>query len=423
MILPNQNCMNHTLYSFLILTLTASPLSVLAQRHKIYSPNIATLQAVADDKWQNMPLIQLGTNQVMNFAFDDLTHEYHRYMYRIEHCEADWTTSNEIFTSDYIDGFTEDNLISNAEESLNTNIMYTHYSFQIPNNSCQIKISGNYKVTVYDENENKTPILSFCFMVYESKMGVDMDVTSRTDHDINGCHQQVNVEVNFNNLRVNDPTTQIKTIILQNGRWDNAVYNPIPQYIMNDGLKWSHNNALIFNGGNEYRKFEILDVNHTTMGIEDIGWDGKNYNAYLWTDEARPSYVYDETANGAFYIRNSDNNNNDIQSDYILTHFKLKSPKINGEVYLNGTWTRNEFSPEYKLEYNETNKMYEGKVMLKQGYYSYQYLVLRPDGTTDIVPSEGNFYQTRNNYQALIYFKGISDRTDRLVGHQEVQIK
>ena len=406
MILPNQNCMNHTLYSFLILTLTASPLSVLAQRHKIYSPNIATLQAVADDKWQNMPLIQLGTNQVMNFAFDDLTHEYHRYMYRIEHCEADWTTSNEIFTSDYIDGFTEDNLISNAEESLNTNIMYTHYSFQIPNSSCQIKISGNYKVTVYDENENKTPILSFCFMVYESKMGVDMDV-----------------EVNFNNLRVNDPTTQIKTIILQNGRWDNAVYNPIPQYIMNDGLKWSHNNALIFNGGNEYRKFEILDVNHTTMGIEDIGWDGKNYNAYLWTDEARPSYVYDETANGAFYIRNSDNNNNDIQSDYILTHFKLKSPKINGEVYLNGTWTRNEFSPEYKLEYNETNKMYEGKVMLKQGYYSYQYLVLKPDGTTDIVPSEGNFYQTRNNYQALIYFKGISDRTDRLVGHQEVQIK
>ena len=191
MILPNQNCMNHTLYSFLILTLTASPLSVLAQRHKIYSPNIATLQAVADDKWQNMPLIQLGTNQVMNFAFDDLTHEYHRYMYRIEHCEADWTTSNEIFTSDYIDGFTEDNLISNAEESLNTNIMYTHYSFQIPNSSCQIKISGNYKVTVYDENENKTPILSFCFMVYESKMGVDMDVTSRTDHDINGCHQQV----------------------------------------------------------------------------------------------------------------------------------------------------------------------------------------------------------------------------------------
>jgi hypothetical protein len=260
-------------------------------------------------------------------------------------------------------------------------------------------------------------------MVYESKMGVDMDVTSRTDHDINGCHQQVNVEVNFNNLRVNDPTTQIKTIILQNGRWDNAVYNPIPQYIMNDGLKWSHNNALIFNGGNEYRKFEILDVNHTTMGIEDIGWDGKNYNAYLWTDEARPSYVYDETANGAFYIRNSDNNNNDIQSDYILTHFKLKSPKINGEVYLNGTWTRNEFSPEYKLEYNETNKMYEGKVMLKQGYYSYQYLVLKPDGTTDIVPSEGNFYQTRNNYQALIYFKGVSDRTDRLVGHQEVQIK
>lgn len=393
---------------------------VLAQRHEILSPTITSLQVVAGKDWLLPPITQLG-GEPINISFDDLTHEYHRYTYRIEHCEADWTTSEEIFTSDYCEGYYEDNPIDDLVESINTNTLYTHYSLQIPNERCRLKIGGNYRLTVVDNNNDDTPILTVCFMVVEPLMKVGLSMTTNTDYDINKRHQQISMDLKYGNLTVTSPETQIKTVVMQNGRWDNAVVNAKPQYVMSDGLRWDHCRDFIFNGGNEYRKFEILDPGHPTLGIETISWDGENYNAMIWTDEPRQSYVYDEDANGAFYIRNSDNFENDYSSDYILTHFRLKSPHLEGKVYLNASWTYDRFEPKYEMQYDNLAQLYTTTLPLKQGYYSYQYLWLRNDGTTAPVPSEGNFYQTENQYQALVYYRPIGGRTDRLVGFGQIR--
>ncbi len=390
-----------------------------AQRHEILDRRIATLQVMAGDNWLSLPVITLGQSTPINIAFDDLTHEYRRYCYKLEHCEVDWTTSEELFTSDYCDGFAEGNTIDNVEESLNTNQLYTHYSFRLPNDRCRMKMSGNYRVTVYDENDNNRKVLTACFMVVEPLMGVGLKMTTNTDIDINNRYQQIEMDLNYAGVNVTDPATQIKTVVMQNMRWDNAVVNAKPQYVMNDGLRWFHCRDLIFNGGNEYRKFEMLDVNHTTMGLEMMDWDGGSYHAYIWMDEPRPNYLYDEDANGAFYIRNSDNNEIDYTCEYLMIHFRLKSPRQSGDVYINGVWTNDQFLPEYKMIWNETAQIYEAQVWLKQGYYSYQYLLQRSDGTMVPVPSEGNFYQTKNSYQALVYYRPNGSRTDRLVAYQD----
>lgn len=392
-------------------------LMVNAQRNEILSERIASLQVVAGDEWLAMPIITLGQETPVYISFDDLTHEYRRYSYSIEHCEADWTTSKELFDSDYCIGFTSGNTIEDFKQSLNTNQLYTHYTLQIPNNRCQLTMSGNYRVTVYDEYDDDKPVLTACFMIVEPAMGLALNMTTNTDIDINNRYQQVEMKLNYGNLTVTDPTAQIKTVVLQNGRWDNAVVNPRPQYVMGNGLEWSHNKELIFNGGNEYRKFEMLDVNHTTMGLESVDWDGEKYNAWIWTDEPRYSYTYDESANGAFYIRNSDNIGNDTQSDYLMAHFRLKSPRLSGNIYLNGTWTNHRFLPQYQMVWDEEQQEYTAALWLKQGYYSYQYLFERQDGTRVPVPSEGNFFQTQNDYQALVYYRGIGERTDRLVAY------
>lgn len=399
-------------------------IAVKAQRNEIYNSRIASLQVVAGEDWLSPPVINLNGDNSINIAFDDLTHEYHRYVYTIQHCEADWTPSTEIFASDYVEGFSENNTIDNLEESLNTNVLYTHYCLQIPNDRCRIKMSGNYRLIVYDENNNNEKMFSACFMVVEpNSMNVSMNVSTNTDIDVNRSHQQVAMQIGYGSLSVTNQANQIKTVVMQNGRWDNAVINSRPQYVLSNGMRWEHDRDLIFEAGNEYRKFEMLDVNHTTMGMEKIDWDGKQYHAYIWAAEPRPSYVYDEDANGAFYIRNSDNEENDRISDYLTVHFVLKSPRANGDVYLNGVWTNDQFLPEYKMEYDDVEQCYKGTVQLKQGYYSYQYLILKSDGTTATVPSEGSFYQTENKYQVLVYYRGIGERTDRLVGYQQVQLK
>lgn len=392
-------------------------LTVQAQRNQIYSPHIASLQVVAGDDWLSMPIVELGGK--INISFDDLTHEYHRYTYTIEHCEDDWSTSRQLLSSDYLNGFAEGNTIDDLQESVNTNVLYTHYSLSLPNDKCAITMSGNYRLTVFDEDSGQK-MLTACFMVVEPLMGVDLEVSSNTDADINGRHQQVGMKVSYGQQRVTNPTEQVRTVVLQNGRWDNARRNIRPQYVKSDGLEWAHCRDFIFNAGNEYRKFETLDVNHTTMGLETISWDGTAYHAYVFTDEPRPAYVYDEDANGSFVIRNSDNVEVDNTCEYLYVHFALKSERLDGEVYLNGAWTNDRFLPEYQLQYNDTTHCYEGRVMLKQGYYSYQYLWQKPDGSIHFVPSEGNFFQTENEYQALVYYKGVGERSFRLVGYNKV---
>lgn len=407
-----------------LISLPALLLSIMcnAQRNEIYNDRIASLQVTADNNWLVPPVIklnELGKTHI-NIAFDDMTHEYHRYTYTIEHCDADWTLSKELFISDYIEGFNKDNTIDNVAQSINTSHLYTHYSLSIPNERCTIKMSGNYRLTVYDDNNDEEPILCACFWVVEPTASVALDVSSNTDIDINHTHQQVSIHLKYGSLNVTDPQSQIKTVILQNARWDNAVINAKPQYITTNGLRWSHNKDLIFPAGNEYHKFEILDVDHPTMGIESVSWDGNNYHAYVWTDEPRLNYVYDEDANGAFCIRNSNNTENNTTSDYVTVHFRLKTPQQDGDIYLNGVWTNDRFLPQYKMHYNDTQNCYEGTVRLKQGYYSYQYLLMKADHTLTPVPTEGCFYQTENHYQALVYFRGIGERTDRLIAYSTI---
>jgi hypothetical protein len=252
-------------------------------------------------------------------------------------------------------------------------------------------------------------------------MGVSLNVTTNTDVDINNSHQEVEMALTYGSLNVTNPTEQIKTVVMQNRRWDNARLNVRPQFVMADGLRWQHCRDYIFRAGNEYHKFEMLDLTHPTMGIDHIRWDGEMYHVFPFISEPRRQYVYDEDANGAFIIRNSDNYEIENTCDYAWVHFQLNCPApVKGEVYLNGEWTNDWFLPDYRMEYNAEKKCYEGAVKLKQGYYNYQYLLMNPDGTITTMPTEGDFYQTENSYQALIYYKGTGERTDRLVGYANI---
>lgn len=388
--------------------------TVHAQRHEIYSPNIASLQVMAGSDWRNLPIAQLGGNAI-HIDFDELSHDYHRYTYRIEHCEADWSTSQDIYESDYMTGYNDNLIIDNYEQSTNTTQLYTHYSLNIPNENCRLTASGNYKLTVVDD-QTGNKVLTACFMVYEPKVKVGLSYVTNTDIDINKSHQQVKINIDYNGLRVSNPSTQVKTIVLQNRRWDNAAINTKPDYVSANGLQWQHNRQLIFDAGNVYRKFELLDLDHPTMGIDEINWDGAHFHAQIIADTPRPSYVYDESAQGAYVIRNSDNNECNTTCDYAQVHFTLQTNRQPGEVYINGDWTYDYFLSAYRMQYDEAQKSYTATIPLKQGYYSYQYLVRNEGKGCQPVDTEGSFYQTANQYDVLVYYHSNGDRTDQLIG-------
>lgn len=404
-----------------ILILLVLPLPNIAQRHEIYSPTVATLQVVANDNWQSLPIINLNSKEWIDVGFDDFSHQHKRYTYTIKHCEADWTISDNLFSSDFIDGFAENNTIDDIKESVCTNVLYTHYHVRLPNEKCQFKMSGNYKMEVYNDEDGEKVLNAF-FMILDNQVSVQMEVSTNTDLDINNCHQQLSIQMNYRALNVVDPEQEIKTVIMMNNRWTTARTNIKPQYIMSDGLKWIHNKDLIFDAGNEYHKFEILDISHPTMGIERIEWDGNHYQVFPFIAEFRQNYLYDEDANGGYCIRNSENINKDNTSEYVFVNYRVSCPKaVRGNVYLNGSWTNDRLEPQYEMIYDKEKKLYTATILQKQGYYNYQLLWIDDSNTIRLLPTEGNYFQTENSYQSLIYYRGRGERTDLLVGYQEVK--
>lgn len=402
---------------------TCLPTESFAQYNEIRSNAIKSLQVVAGNDWLSMPIVKLGENTPINIAFDHLTHETHRFAYRIEHCEADWSVSDGVFESDYCDGFADGNIIENSHESLNTNTQYTHYAFSIPNENCKPKLSGNYKVSIYDENNGDTVAVAR-FMVVEPVVGIDASITANTDIDTNKSHQQLAMKICLNGLYITNPLREIKTVVLQNACWNDARRNVAPQSFGQECLEWAHNKSLIFDGGNEYHKFEILDVTHPTLGVENMTWNGTEYIAVLWPDYPRANYVYDEDANGAFYIRNSDNMENDVASEYVNVKFRFASHPLGTPIFIDGNWTNGKLDDTYEMTYNNATGEYEACIQLKQGYYSYRYVTTDTANTSiKHLPVDGNFHQTSNDYQILVYCHKTGERTDRLVGFRRMPTK
>ena len=88
-----------------LLSLLCCASAITAQRHEILDRQLHTLQVVVNDDPLLPPIMNLGGGNHLEIGFDEFSHEYHRYIYKVEHCNADWSPSTEIFESDYMNGF------------------------------------------------------------------------------------------------------------------------------------------------------------------------------------------------------------------------------------------------------------------------------------------------------------------------------
>ena len=389
--------------------------------HSVKMPNIKSLQVILNDDFEALPVLQLKGHDVMHISFDELSHNYKRFTYHVEPCNPDWTPTEGLFDADWLEGI-NDQPIDEYDNSINTSVLYTNYAFDFPNEQTNVRISGNYRLHIVDD-ETQEDAAVVEFRVLEPITNVGLGVTTNTDIDLNGRYQQVNMTVKLNGLKVTRIDEELQTFVMQNGREDNMKVNIKPNYITPQAFQWEHNRRLIFDAGNEYHKFEVLDPRHLSMGLADVMWDKETntWHAVPYPCEQRRSYLYDEDTDGAFLLRNSDNYDAERTSEYVYVHYFLKPLReySDAHIVLNGRWTTEPLD-NYIMQYDEAEQVYKLTVMQKLGYYNYQLLLMDHDGTTHTLPEEGSFFETENKYQALVYYKATSERAWRLVGFQEI---
>lgn len=400
--------------------------TLYAQRTEVFTPHIRTVQVIANDDYLSPAIIRRGEGEALEVSFDHLTHDYHRFNYILTHCNADWTPSDLIET-EYLDGF-NDNPIEDSEISINTTLPYTHYRLTLPNEQVQMKLSGNYRLTVYDDAEGRDkPVFTACFSVLEKEVNISAQVSSDTEVDRNKGHQQVSFNIRHKGYLIRNPQSEVTVHVLQDNRTDNMVTDLKPSYIGTDELRYEHNRALIFPAGNEYRRFEMVSTRYAGQGVESIRYHAPYYHVTLREDEPRLlNYSYDQDQNGRFVLRYDEAVDNNTEADYFFVHFSLlwEEPLAEGDFYLQGAFTYDNFNEESRLKYNAEAHAYEATQLLKQGAYNYQYLYVAPGSAVgSTAQAEGNFYETENEYLILVYHRAFGERYDKLIGMQQVRYK
>ncbi|MBG6234630.1 hypothetical protein IWX76_001185 [Pedobacter sp. CAN_A7] len=383
--------------------------SAFVNDNQVYQPYIKTVQAYNTQKEQSLPVITLQSNEQLLFTFDDLDGGSKSYAYVVEHCTADWKPSG-LSTLDYVVSFAGDRL-QDYEYAAGTRQNYTHYRLSLPNEQVQFKISGNYIIKVFIEGREKTPVVSQRFYVVENLAGIQIDVAPAPDVTQRETHQKVNFSVSTNRLRIQNPYTDLKTVVMQNGNPYTATYNSKASFVKPNLIQYNDIKSNIFEGINEFRKIDLRNLRAPEINVDD-----KSRNEQKYTTQ------FDE--NGNFYIRNLEDRPAATESDYFKVALLLNAPATlqNGDVYIIGRFNQYKPDEKSKLQYNPQLKGYEGNLYLKQGLYDYLYIYKnRATGLVDYKLLEGSFFETNNAYQVFVYFRKPDGRWDELVGYLSTQ--
>lgn len=384
-----------------------------------FDPNFKTLQVRQNGDPLGFPMYVMGTDGYLVFSFDELAEDRNYLRYRVIHCNSDWQPSV-LVDSEYLDGFNEAE-VEDYEFSRTTTVHYVHYSVSIPNKDIRITHSGNYLLQVYNENEPEKVLLQFRFYVSENSVNVSGNVKTVTDVDYNKKHQQLSFVVDCARSPVESLFSDLKVVVEQNQRQDNQVVLTHPMSVRGKAAVYEHLPALIFRGGNEYRRFETVSTQFPSLGVSDIEYRYPYYHFFLQPDKTRAysQYLYDQTINGKFYIREYNSADSDTEADYVVAHFTLDAPYIPGrEIFIEGDITNRSLGKDAMMTYNSEAGMYEKVMLLKQGQYNYQYLSKKKtedDYKTE--PLEGDFYQTVNQYIVRTYTRPRGEKADRLIGY------
>ncbi len=407
-----------TIYvAMLLLAVGLSGMAQAPYRTRTFGFDWRNLQVYVEDNPLSPPVITMGEANRIVISLDLLAEDVTYLDYKIVHCDADWMPS-QLSELEYLNGINYINADDYAY-STNTFAHYVNYRVALPNDNVQFTKSGNYVVLFMPENSGKV-VAQACFSVTERSIDVLPYATSRTDMGYNDRYQQVDVKISHPYFSIQSPFNDLKVVVSQNGRRDNEVTVTRPLRVMSNEIYFEHNRDLIFDAGNEYRRFETVSVSYPGMNVVGYEYYEPYYHALLNTDYPRcdMSYIFDHTQYGRYVIRESNAQDNDLEADYIATHFTLATKKIyGGNVYIDGELTHHIYDQNSIMTYNEQTQQYESVLLLKQGSYNYMYVFV-PDGSTraTLASTEGNYYETVNEYLVKVYHRPPGARYDRLIG-------
>ncbi len=388
----------------------------------VYDESVQSVQAYVatgfEEEVLEPPVVPISQAQPMVLEFDRLNATPNRLVAKLIHCDAHWRPST-LNDSQFLSGFNEF-FITDAQNSVNTRVPYVHYQFQVP----RVKLSGNYLLVVQEEGGSL--LLTQRFMVYQELVTVAAKLGAPLGPQGRETRQPVEFNVFYADYELVNPAAEVKAVMRQNFRWDNAKRLTRPTYVQDAQRRLEYvffEPNEIFKGLSEFRAFDTRSLNYKGIGVDEIDLQQNPAVVYLHTDKSRSGLAYsqDPDVNGKRIFGNRQYGNGDVNGDYTWVDFELQvSEKVPGEVYLQGELTNWRPTADAKLTFDPERQAYTGRMLLKQGYYNYYYTLKSGSATPDDSYFEGSHFETGNTYDILIYYRPPGSRADLLIGYDQL---
>ena len=368
------------------------------------------------------PVLALDDERPLQLEFDDLASRGSDFRAKILHCNWDWTPSS-LSEVEYLSDF-NDFPLYDFQTAAQTKIAYQHFTFPVP----RVKLPGNYVLLVYRGRNAADVVLTRRFLVFANRVVIGAKVGFSTNVQLRNTHQQIDFDVRYGNYPVLNPREDLKVVIRQNYRWDNALKGLKP-FTVNEFDRQL--DFRFFNGenslpaGNEFRYFDIRSTQTRGFGVNTIERRADGNFALLNFDTPQQGLAYLQTSDfdGQFIIDNTETGRGATSADYWQVVFSLKTPELpDRRVYVVGAFNFYQRTDANRMTYNPVLGAYQLTIPLKQGVYNYAYTVENPTtGEADTRPVEGSHSVAQNTYDVLVYHRPVGARADQLVGYRVVR--
>jgi hypothetical protein len=393
---------------------------------KIYDSSIKTVLVHPVGDPIGMPVISFNQMNPLEISFDDLKAKYQNYYYSIELMNADWSSAH-LSSFDYLQGFNQNRITQYAISSIAIQPYY-HYKFTFPNTICRPTKSGNYMVKVYKDANLQQLVFTKRFFVVQDQVSVLATIQEPFDGNISKTHQKVQLGVDVKKLSFFQPEL-LQVQVVQNIRYNDALSVRTPSFIRGSYIEYNSERDLIFPSGKEARWLDLQSLRLRSDRIINFEATTNGTIVHVKPDVSRAAtpYFNFKDLNGNFIIANSESLESETQNDYATVVFTYippnRLPLVGAQLFLNGALTNNSLDETSEMKFNGTSGAYQKSLLLKQGYYSYSYVLREkavPDPMLDFNETEGDHWETENAYSIFIYYRTPGARHDELIGFTTV---
>ncbi len=393
----------------------------------IYDSSIHSIKLYPGGDQTTYPIMALNGGEQLQLTFDDLDADVKNYYYSYQLCNADWTPTL-LNTFEYTRGF-QNVRISHYRQSSIAFTHYTNYQATIPDRNSIPSVSGNYLLKVFLNGDTSQIVFTKRFMVVDQKVSIAAQVQQPFNAQWYNTYQKLHIAVSTDNrTRVFTPQ-DIKVVVLQNHVWPNALYLNRPTIFRGNYFEYSDEASTAMPAGKEWRWIDLRSLRLMSERMVRIDKKTNSTDVIVKPDGERKSqpYLYYRDINGLYTIESRDNNNPFWQSDYANVQFSFfppgNQPYADRNLYLFGELTQYATNESAEMVFNPERGAYEKTLLLKQGFYNYNYVTTSMNEDDKIInyeTAEGHYWDTENVYTVLVYYRPFGARADELIGYTQI---